>query len=124
MIKIFATIDGFNRECGLLDMFDGSDVLRKYITDYDYETERANNAIIYRRLISAHNLLSEVDPRLVNDALLWGKALMQDAHKEGIRLCDLKLDNVLYDINLKQFFLTDLESIVPASKKCDLNTFI
>ena len=44
-------------------------------------------------------------------------------HRLGIRLCDHKNDNILYDPAEKLFYLTDLEGIRNADQDCRVLTF-
>ncbi len=49
--------------------------------------------------------------------------MLKDVHAQGLRLCDHKTDNILYDPSRSQFYLTDLEAVRKASDSCYILTF-
>jgi hypothetical protein len=44
--------------------------------------------------------------------------MLKDIHGQGLRLCDHKTDNILFDPVTSSFYLTDLEGVRNVTADC------
>lgn len=85
--------------------------MSKYIVPFDIDTLKGEGAVIYKKMIPLTRIINTLQPGMIRELIDWNRVLLEDMDSRGLRLCDHKIDNVLYDMEHRAFFITDLEAV-------------